>query len=167
MSSLLKIFSFFRKSGKKVKESINKSTEFIDETLDQEYITGAIEKAKEATGQVAQKAGEVFEKSKQGAEEFIESDAVQSMKTKASTLANDITEKGKQIYEQSMENETFKELSDKAKAATDRVSEKGKKLIDKALENEELKSAVDLIKEKTDLTAEKITEVFDGDTEEE
>ncbi len=136
MSSLLKIFKFLRKSGKTVKESINKSTEFIDETLDQEYITGAIDRAKEATGQVAQKAGEVFEKSKQGAEEFIESDAVQSMKTKASALASDITEKGKELIDKALENEEIKSAVDLVKEKTDLAAEKITEVFDGDTEEE-------------------------------
>ncbi len=147
MSKWLKLFGFLKKGGEAVKGTIDKSTDFIDKTLESEYISNAIDKAKDATDKVVQKAGEVYENTKQGAEDFIESEQIKDLK-----------DKGKEI---------FSEVSEKGKEFADKVSEKGKEMVDKAMENETIKSTVETVKEKTDQVADKITQTFDGINEEE
>ncbi len=136
MSNFLKIFSFLRKSGKTVKGAIDKSSDFIEETLENEYVSGAIEKAKEASGNVAQKAGELYERTKIGAEEFVESDTVQNLKEKSLELVDKVKE-----------NEIVQDLSDKAKDIAVKIGEKGKVLVDQVQANEHVQDAVETVKE--------------------
>ena len=76
LKSILKILGF---SGSKIKKSIDKSTEFIDDALEKEYITGTIDKAKELSGDVVEKAGSVYAKTKERAEDLIEDERFKSI----------------------------------------------------------------------------------------
>lgn len=61
---LKKILKTLFKSGKTATESVGKSMDFIDDMLEKEYITSAVENVKESTGQIAEKAGMVYQKTK-------------------------------------------------------------------------------------------------------
>jgi len=152
MSNFFKLFSFLRKSGKSVKGAIDKSSEFIEETLESEYVTGAIEKAKEATGDVAQKAGELYERTKIGAENLVESDVVQNLK-----------DKGLDLVDKVKENEIVQDITDKAKDLADTIGEKGKELVDQARSNEHVQDAMESVKE----TAQSAKDKFEEFTSEE
>ena len=86
MSVLKNIMKFLGIAGKTAKDSLDKSMDVIDDALESEYITGSIDKAKEFTGKAAEKAGEIYEKSKHAAEEMIGDDTLQNMKDKASEI---------------------------------------------------------------------------------
>lgn len=164
---LKKIFSFLKGTSSTVKSTIDKSADFLDETLDNEYIANTIDKAKDLTGDMAQKAGEVYEKTKQSAEEFIESDQLQEIKNKGKEIFDDVTEKGKEFVDKAKENDLVKDISGKTKEFADKVADKGKEFADKAMENETVKSTVTSIKETTDNVADKITNAVDDFTAEE
>lgn len=145
-----KILKLFGKAGKTVKEGVEKSTEFIDDTLDKEYIASGIDKAKELTGKVAEKAGEAYEKTKDAAEGLLENDKVKELTEKAKNVMDDVVEKGKDIVED--------------------VSEKGKELADKAMENETISKVVSEVKETTGVVGDKLKDSFEeltGQTSEE
>jgi len=83
LKTIWKLLGF---SGSKIKKTIDKSTEFIDDALEKEYITGTIEKVKDMTGDVAEKAGEVYAKSKERAEDLIEDERFKSIAEQAQLL---------------------------------------------------------------------------------
>ena len=89
LKSILELLGF---SGTKIKKTIDKSTEFIDDALEKEYITGTIEKAKEFTGDVVEKAGEVYAKSKERAEDLVEDERFRSIAEQAQVLGQKIEE---------------------------------------------------------------------------
>ncbi len=134
-----KILNMLGFAGKTVKSTIDKSTDFIDDALESEYITGTIDKAKEATGAVAEKAGELYEKGRQKAEEIINEDTFEKLKNSAEELGKDISEtassmvdKGKEIADKAMENEKVKSAYEKVKDIGEGVVDKAEDLIDKA-----------------------------------
>ena len=59
-----KILKTIFKSGKKTTESVGKSLDFIDDLLEKEVIVGAVESIKEKSGDVVEKAGTLFQNSK-------------------------------------------------------------------------------------------------------
>ncbi len=59
-----KILKTIFKSGKKTTESVGKSMDFIDDLLEKEIIVGAVESIKEKSGDAVQKAGTLFQNSK-------------------------------------------------------------------------------------------------------
>lgn len=60
MNILKKLFS----AGKNLKKTVENSTDFLDEFLEKEYITGSIDRIKESTGNAAVSAGTIYQKAK-------------------------------------------------------------------------------------------------------
>ena len=58
---LTQFFKGFFKAGKQAKKTIEDSVDFIDDVLEKEYITGSIDKVKQASGQVVESAGMVYQ----------------------------------------------------------------------------------------------------------
>ncbi len=78
----------------------SKSLKSIDDLIEKEHITGSIDKAKEMTGDVVQKAGEIFEKGKMKVEEFTEDksyepigEVIEEYKEKAKDISERIFDK--------------------------------------------------------------------------
>jgi len=120
---LSKLFKTLFKSGKKATETVGKSMDFIDDVLEKEYITNAVEDIKETTGNAVEKAGTLFQKTKDviednvnleniknKVEEAVEkgkeftSDIADEMVEKSSTLKNVMNE-GKEMIEDIFDNE--------------------------------------------------------------
>ncbi len=137
-----RILKLFGKAGKTVVDGVNKSTEFIDDTLEKEYITSSIDKAKEFTGKVAEKAGEVYEKTKDSAEEFMESDKIKDVTDRAKYIADTVVDKAKDVVQD--------------------VSHQGKVIVDKAMENETVSKVVGEVKEASENIGKKIKDTTDS-----
>ena len=58
-------------TGKKAKESVEKSMDFLDDVLEKEYITSTIDNIKESTGKVVESAGTMYQKTKDVVEDNI------------------------------------------------------------------------------------------------
>jgi len=86
---LKKIFSTLFKSGKKATESVGQSMDFIDDLLEKEHIANAVESIKESTGNVVEKAGTIYQKTKDTIDDNFNMD---NLKDKVDTLV----EKGKE-----------------------------------------------------------------------
>lgn len=84
-----KILKTLFKSGKTATESVGKSMDFIDDVLEKEYITGAVENVKESTGKIVQKAGMVYQKTKDSIEDNINMENIKEQVDK-------VVEKGKE-----------------------------------------------------------------------
>ena len=84
-----KIFKILFNSGKKATEATGKSMEFIDDLLEKEYITTAVDNLKTRTGKIVEQAGMVYQKTKDTVEANVNMDKVKSIK-------EDIIEKGKE-----------------------------------------------------------------------
>lgn len=89
IKKLLKMIGF---AGKTMTDSVGKSMDFIDDTLEKEYITSTIDKAKALSGDAVQKAGEVYEKTKQQAQTIADDPRLAGVKEKAKELAEDFSE---------------------------------------------------------------------------
>ncbi len=96
-----KIFSTLFKSVKKTTDSVGKSMDFIDDVLEKEYITSTIENIKESTGDAVEKAGMIYQKTKDTITENVNiekikdgvEDIIEKGKEKTSELADDMLEK--------------------------------------------------------------------------
>jgi len=96
---LKKFFKFIGFAGKTVTDSVGKSMDFIDDTLEKEYITTTIEKAKEATGDIVQKAGEVYGKAEKKLEAISDDPRLSGVKEKVKNISEDIAEQADKIQE--------------------------------------------------------------------
>lgn len=154
-----KIFGFLFKSGKKASESVGKSMDFIDDVLEKEYITSTVDKAKEASGKVVEKAGEAYQNTKEFIEDKVDLDelkeGVANVYEKGVEATSKVVDSAKDLIEDNVDVEKLKEnvgnLVDKGKEATsdiaDRmmessstlknVMEEGKDIINKIVGNEE------------------------------
>jgi len=109
------------KSGKKAKKSVEDSLDFFDDVLEKEYITGSIDRAKEASGELVQKAGHIYQRTSDAIEKSIDTDKLKS------DLRN-ISDKGKKMGEelsQTMldQSATLKNVMNEGKEALDRFFE--------------------------------------------
>ena len=96
LKKFLKLIGF---AGKTVTGSVGKSMDFIDDALEKEYITSTIEKAKEATGEVVQKVGEVYGKAEKKLEVLSDDPRLSGVKEKVKSISEDISEKADKIQE--------------------------------------------------------------------
>ena len=96
-----KIFKALFKSGKKATETVGKSMDFIDDVLEKEYITNAVEDIKESTGKVVEKAGTIYQKTKDAIDDNVNLETIKDKveqvvekgKDMTSDLADDMLEK--------------------------------------------------------------------------
>lgn len=113
---------------KQVSENIDKSTDFIDKTLDQEYISGGIDKAKELSGKLAEKAGETYENLKESAQETLNTPELTNVSEKLTKYGNDLKAKGQSLADKALENEivrdTVEEIKDSAKNLSKTIEDK-------------------------------------------
>lgn len=130
LKQMLKLVGFARKT---VQETIDNSTDFIDEAIEQEYIASTIQKAKEMTGDVAEAAGKFYGKTKVELHEALESDTFEPIKNKVEDITSDLKKEGEKLAEKAMSNETVKKVVDEI----NEVKEKIKSEIVDFTENEE------------------------------
>ena len=135
------ILKYLGLAGKTIKNTIDKSTDFIDDALEKEYITSTIEKAKDLTGEDAEKAGELYEKSKGKAEDLMEDERFKSIAERANVLSKKIeatsaemVEKGKTIAQEIGNNPKFKSSMERLKETGDHLNHKAEDLMNQ-LEN--------------------------------
>jgi len=121
---LTQFFKRLFKAGKQAKITIEDSVDFIDDVLEKEYITGSIDKVKQASGQVVESAGMVYQKSKDNLEGMIDTEKIKSG-------FNKIKEKGKELSSELAEN--MSESSETLK----NVMNEGKDILDKFFDEEE------------------------------
>jgi len=122
------IFKFLGFAGKKASKSIGKSIDFVDDALEKEYITSTVEKAKELSGDLVQKAGTAYQTGKNKFDEFSDSDEFSNLKEKAKSLANKLEEKADEFIEKGKESV---ESSPTIKSTIDKIKEEGKEAMDK------------------------------------
>ena len=72
-------------------KSLSNTLKVVDDFIEKEHITGTIDKAKEFTGDMAQKAGEILEKGKMKVEEIKEQESYKPI----GNMIEDIREKTK------------------------------------------------------------------------
>ena len=111
-------------TGKKAKKGIEDSMDFIDEVLEKEYITGSIQKVKDASGDMVESAGTAYQKTKDTIDDNIDT---QKIKAKA----NELMEKGKGLTSELSEN-----MLDSSETLKNVMNE-GKEFFNKLFEEEE------------------------------
>jgi len=125
LKELFKILGF---AGKKASESIGKSVDFVDEALEKEYITGSIEKTKELTGSIVQKAGVAYQTGMNKLDEFSQSENYTELKDKAKSFADKLEEKADQLIEKGKETV---EDNPKIQSTIDKIKQEGKDVMGK------------------------------------
>lgn len=127
-----KLLSFLGFAGKTVKDGTGKSLDFVDDLLESEHITNTIDKAKDLTGSVVEKAGEAFEKTKMAAEDLMDNENIKSVTDKAKEIGNQIADKAEEVVDKVSENDAVKGAIDKAKEVGSGIAAKAEDLKDKA-----------------------------------
>jgi hypothetical protein len=84
-----KLIKLLFNSGKKATEASGKSMEFIDDLLEKEYITSAVDNLKTSSGKIVEQAGMVYQKTKDTVEANIDIDKIKS-------VGEDLIEKSKE-----------------------------------------------------------------------
>lgn len=116
-----KILKMFGKTAKTVRDSVDDGLDFIDDTLEAEYITGSIQKAKDLSGKAVQKAGETYEKGRILRDELIGEDRIHQIKEKATQLIDS----SKASVHKALEQPEVKKM-------TAAIKEKGQDVLDYA-----------------------------------
>ncbi|MBT8233366.1 MAG: hypothetical protein HKO66_01690 [Saprospiraceae bacterium] len=114
---ITKIFKALFKSGKKATESVGKSMDFIDDVLEKEYIANAVDSVKESTGNVVEKAGTIYQKTKDVIDENVTIENIKEQVDK-------VVDKGKEIT-----SDLADELLDKSSTLKNVMNE-GKEIIE-------------------------------------
>jgi len=80
------------KTGKTATKSTGKSIDFLDDMLEKEYLTTAVDNLKTSSGKIVEKAGMVYQQTKDAVEDKVDLDKIKEMGDK-------IVEKGKEVTE--------------------------------------------------------------------
>ena len=108
-----KIFKALFKSGKKATETVGKSMDFIDDVLEKEYITNAVDDLKETTGKAVEKAGTIYQKTKDVIEDNVN---LENIKDKAGQAVDKAKELGSDIADEMIEtSSTLKNVMNEGK----------------------------------------------------
>jgi len=89
---LKKLVKLLFKSGKKATTTTTKSMDFIDEVLEKEYISTAVDNLKTSSGKIVEKAGMVYQQTKDVIDENLAMDNLKD-------LGDKVVEKGKALTE--------------------------------------------------------------------
>jgi len=121
---ITKLFKALFKSGKKATETVGKSMDFIDDVLEKEYITNAVEDIKETTGKAVEKAGTIYQKTKDVIDDNVN---LENIKDKV----GGVIEKGKE-----MTSDLADEMIEKSSTLKNVMNE-GKEMIEDMFDEEE------------------------------
>ena len=89
---LKKLVNLLFKTGKTATKSTGKSMDFIDDILEKEYLTTAVDNLKTSSGKVVEKAGMIYQKTKDAVEDKVDLEKIKNVGDK-------IIEKGKEATE--------------------------------------------------------------------
>jgi len=120
---LKKLLSTIFKTGKTVHKSTKKSSDFIDELLEKEYISGTVDNLKTSSGKIVEKAGQVYQKTKDQIENHVDTSKIQE-------LGDKLKEKGQDLSESIAEN------MQESAATIKNVIKEGEKIVKDLLEEE-------------------------------
>lgn len=134
---LKQILKALGKTGKTAMDSVDKSLDFMDDIIESEPITNTIKKAKDLSGQAVEKAGELYEVSKQKAEEVMDRPEIKEFSEKIKDAAESTIEKTKEAGERILENEKVQETIDIVKEKTDSLASKLEDTMDSTFGSEE------------------------------
>ena len=113
---LKKIVKLLFKSGQTATKTTGKSMDFIDDLLEKEYLTNAVDNLKTSSGKIVEKAGMVYQNTKDTFDENVDISKLKDMGDK-------IIEKGKGVTEDLSDNmeETASTLKNVMKEGEDMV----------------------------------------------
>ncbi len=87
-----KIFKQLFKTGVKATKSSQRSMDFIDEVLEKEYLTGALDNLKTSSGKMVEKAGMIYQQAINKVDDKVNIDKLKDM-------GDQVVKKGKEITE--------------------------------------------------------------------
>ncbi len=119
---LKKLVNLLFKTGKTATKSTGKSMDFIDDILEKEYLTNAVDNLKTSSGKVVEKAGMIYQKTKDLVEDNVDMEKIKDVGDK-------IVEKGKEATEDL--SESMQETSSTLK----NVMNEGEKFVKSILKN--------------------------------
>ena len=119
-----KIFKILFKSGKTASSTTRKSSDFLDDMLEKEYLTTAVDNLKTQSGKVVEKAGMIYQQTKDKLDENLDIDNLKDVGDK-------IIDKGKELTEDL--SESMQESSSTLK----NVMKEGEKIVKDILGQEE------------------------------
>lgn len=117
LKNLLKLVGLARKT---MQDTIDQSTDFVEDTLEKEYITGTIQKAKDMTGEVAIQAGKLYGKAKAEISDAMDSDTMEPIKSKVEEITADLKTKGELLAMKAMSNEKVRNVVNDINEAKDK-----------------------------------------------
>ncbi len=94
---LKKLAKLLFNSAKTANKTTHKSMDFIDDLLEKEYLTNAVDNLKTSSGKIVEKAGMVYQQTKDSFEENVDIE-------KLKNVGDKIIEKGKILTEDLSEN---------------------------------------------------------------
>lgn len=121
---LKKIVKILFKSGKKATTTTSKSMGMLDDLLEKEYIATAVDNLKTSSGKVVEKAGMVYQQTKDAIEDNVDMD-------KLKDLGDKIVAKGKEITSDLSDN------MESSASTLKNVMKEGENIVNKVLDNEE------------------------------
>lgn len=124
---LKKLVKLLFKTGKTATKSTGKSMDFIDDILEKEYLTNAVDNLKTSSGKIVEKAGMVYQQTKDVVEDKVDLD-------KLKKVGDKIVEKGKEATEGL--SESMQETSSTLKNVMNEGEKFVKGIIDDAGEEE-------------------------------
>lgn len=125
---LKKLIKTIFKTGKTATKSTGKSMDFLDDMLEKEYLSTAVDNLKTTSGKIVEKAGMVYQQTKDAVEDKVDMDKIKEMGDK-------IVEKGKAATEDL--SETMQETSSTLKNVMKEGEDMVKGFMDKADGEEE------------------------------
>ena len=135
LKNLLKLVGLARKT---MQDTIDNSTDFVEDTLEKEYITGTIQKAKDITGEVAVQAGKLYGKAKAEISDAMDSDTMEPIKSKVEDITADLKTKGELLAMKAMSNEKVRNVVNDINEAKDKFMSE---IVDFTDEDDEVKEA--------------------------
>ncbi len=87
-----KLVKLLFNTGKTATSTTGKSMDFIDDILEKEYLTNAVDNLKTSSGKIVEKAGMVYQQTKDAVEDKVDMGKLKEMGDK-------IVEKGKEVTE--------------------------------------------------------------------
>jgi len=113
---LKKLVKLLFKTGKTATKTTGKSMDFIDDILEKEYLTNAVDNLKTSSGKIVEKAGMVYQQTKDVVEDKVDI-------AKIKEVGDKLIEKGKEATEDL--SETMQETSSTLK----NVMNEGEKIV--------------------------------------
>ena len=121
---LKKLVKILFKSGKKATKTTSQTMDMLDNLIEKEYITSAVDNLKTSSGKIVEKAGMVYQQTKDVISDNIDAEKIKEVGEK-------IVEKGKQV------TSGLSDRMEDTASTLKNVMEEGEKMVKDVLDSEE------------------------------